>query len=56
MSEKKHTIEIEVNGEEVLMNDFVQAFFTNTFLGSIRSLKDIPTDIHTVSIKISKSK
>ena len=54
MAEVKYTVEIKINDKAVPMNDFVQGFFANTILGSLKSLNDIPDDIKGISLSITK--
>ena len=54
MAEEKYTIELKINDEVMPVNDFVQSFFANTILGSLKSLRDIPDDIKNVSLSITK--
>mgnify|MGYP000902488134 CR=1 FL=1 len=54
MEENKYTVEIKINGEDVLLNPFVQNFYTSTILGSIHALKDIPDTIKSLTINIEK--
>ena len=42
-----------VNGERVVLNNFVEGFISQTVIGMLKSLKGIG-DIETIDLKISK--
>jgi molybdopterin-guanine dinucleotide biosynthesis protein B len=47
-------IRLEVNGEEVLLNDFVKTLFENTVLGMLTSLSGVDPDPRTVTLVIER--
>ena len=46
--------ELAVNGEKVVLNDFVQDFISQTLIGMVKSLRGIG-DIETIELNISKN-
>ncbi|UCG59414.1 MAG: hypothetical protein JSU70_07855 [Phycisphaerales bacterium] len=46
-------IELEVNGREIELNDFVQSFISLTVIGMVKSLRGI-SSVQTVNLKISR--
>ena len=46
--------ELAVNGEKIVLNDFVQGFISQTLIGMVKSLQGVG-DIETIELKISKN-
>jgi len=46
--------ELAVNGEKVVLNNFVQGFISQTLIGMVKSLQGVG-DIETIELKISKN-
>ena len=44
--------ELEVNGKEIELNNFVENFISHTVIGMVKSLRGID-DVETVSLKVS---
>lgn len=55
MEERTYNTEIQINGKAIPLNPFVQSFFSNTLLGSVQALRDVPSDIESITIKIIKA-
>lgn len=56
MLENQYKIDLKVNGIPIELNSFVQNFFTNTLLGSLHALRDVPTQIESLTIHIDAKK
>ena len=54
MSEK-YEIKIETNGNNLPLNPFIQEFYSNIILASLKSLKGVPEQIDSVSITVKKN-
>lgn len=46
--------ELIVNGEKIVLNNFVQSFISQTLIGMVKSLRGIG-DIETIELTISKN-
>ena len=46
--------ELAVNGEKVVLNDFVQGFIWQTLMGMVKSFRGV-SGIETIELKISKN-
>ena len=44
--------ELEINGKEIELNNFVENFISQTVLGMVKSLRGVG-DIKTISLKVS---
>jgi hypothetical protein len=44
--------ELEVNGEEIELNNFVENFISHTVIGMVKSLRGIE-NVETISLKVS---
>jgi hypothetical protein len=47
-------IKLEVDGEEVLLNEFVKTFFEKVVLGMVTSLSGVNPDPRTVTLVIER--
>jgi hypothetical protein len=47
------TAELEVNGQKIKTNPFVEAFISNTVIGMLQSLNGVET-IESIDLKICK--
>ena len=45
--------ELEVNGKEIELNNFVENFISHTVIGMVKSLRGIG-DVETISLKVSR--
>ena len=48
-----YTAELNVNGENIKLNPFVQAFISNSVIGMTQSLDGVD-DVETLELKITK--
>ena len=46
-------LELEVNGRDVELNDFVQSFIVETILGMLRSLRGVD-EVRSVTLTITR--
>ena len=46
-------VELKVNGEEIVLNDFVKGFVSETLTGMVKSLRGVG-EVKTISLEISK--
>ncbi len=46
--------ELAVNGEKIILNNFVQGFISQTLIGMVKSLRGVD-EIETIELKISKN-
>ena len=47
------TVELEVNGQKIKTNPFVEAFISNAVIGMVRSLNGVD-EVESVDLKICK--
>lgn len=47
-------LKVTVNGEEIPISPFVHDFITRTIEGMISALKDIPSPLENITIRIEK--
>ena len=47
------SVELKVNGEGVVLNDFVKGFVSETVTGMVKSLRGVG-EVKTISLEISK--
>jgi len=48
------SLKVTVNGEEIPISPFVHDFITRTIEGMISALKDIPSPLENITIRIAK--
>ncbi len=46
-------VELEINGKEIELNDFVENFISQTVIGMVKSLRGVG-DIETINLKVLK--
>jgi hypothetical protein len=46
-------VELKINGEEIVLNDFVKGFVSETVTGMVKSLRGVG-EVKTISLNISK--
>jgi hypothetical protein len=46
-------VELEVNGKEIKLNNFVENFISQTVIGMVKSLRGVG-NIETISLKVLK--
>ncbi len=47
------TVELKINGEEIVLNDFVKGFVSETVTGMVKSLRGVD-EVKTISLEISR--
>jgi hypothetical protein len=47
-------IKLEIDGEEVELNEFVQKILAGTIIGAVTSLRGIKKDWKTIELKLTK--
>jgi hypothetical protein len=47
------SVELKINGEEIVLNDFVKGFVSETVTGMVKSLRGVG-EVKTISLDISK--
>ncbi len=55
MADTQYQVEIIINDKNVSLNSFVQAFYANTLIGSLQALRDAPTHVESLTVKIKKA-
>ncbi|MHC4288408.1 MAG: hypothetical protein ACYSUS_01635 [Planctomycetota bacterium] len=51
--ESNFSVELEVNGQKIELNMFVEGFMSQTVIGMVKSLRGVD-NIETIELKISK--
>jgi hypothetical protein len=51
--ESNFSVELEVNGQKIELNMFVEGFMSQTVIGMVKSLRGVDR-IETIDLKISK--
>ena len=46
-------VELEINGKEIELNNFVESFISQTVIGMVKSLRGVD-DIETINLKVLK--
>ncbi len=45
-------VELQVNGNEILLHRFAQKIWRGVIIGLVKELKGVPDDIHDVKLQI----